>query len=133
MTNRRVKLYKECETQLRQMLNQYDQILHRPLEQAAQVSEMVDRAEVEIENVNEFFFRGRLRGLLPQIQLALKKISDGTYGVCEETGELISEKRLRALPWTTLSLNGATIRGNTQGAWGGPNVLRAYGQSARAS
>ena len=106
----RAKLYRDCELKLRRLLDQYDQILTRPGGQTQQVSELVDRAEVEIENINSFFFRGRIKDLVPLIQRALAKIADGTYGICEETGELISEDRLRAVPWTTLSLKGAIHR-----------------------
>ena len=35
---------------------------------------------------------------------ALKRIEEGTYGICEVTGEKIGEERLRALPFTTLSV-----------------------------
>jgi DnaK suppressor protein len=38
---------------------------------------------------------------LKKIQNALQRINDGTFGVCEECGEAISEKRLKALPQCT--------------------------------
>lgn len=40
--------------------------------------------------------------LLDSIPHALKRIEDGTYGVCEECGELIDEKRLKTKPTTHL-------------------------------
>lgn len=45
---------------------------------------------------------------LDQIEIALRRIKNGTYGICEVTGELISEARLRALPYTTMSVEAAT-------------------------
>ena len=36
---------------------------------------------------------------LQKIEVAIKKISDGTFGVCEECGEEIAEKRLMFNPW----------------------------------
>ena len=47
---------------------------------------------------------------LKEIDAALARIEDGTYGVCEETEEPIEEERLLALPWTRLSVEGAEIR-----------------------
>ncbi|NPA53365.1 MAG: TraR/DksA family transcriptional regulator [Aquificae bacterium] len=48
------------------------------------------------------------------IDIALKKIENGTYGVCEECGAQIGEKRLEAIPWVRLcidcSQNEETIR-----------------------
>jgi RNA polymerase-binding protein DksA len=37
---------------------------------------------------------------LAEIDAALKRIDDGTYGVCEVCGKPIGEERLRAIPWT---------------------------------
>lgn len=41
---------------------------------------------------------------LKQIDRALEKIEDGTYGICEGTGKPIPEARLRAVPWTPYSI-----------------------------
>jgi DnaK suppressor protein len=45
-----------------------------------------------------------------EIDAAMGRIEDGTYGICEETEEPIEEERLLALPWTRLSVEGAEIR-----------------------
>lgn len=45
-----------------------------------------------------------------EIDAALFRISDNSYGVCEETEEPIEEERLLALPYTRLSVEGAEIR-----------------------
>lgn len=42
---------------------------------------------------------------LAQIDRALAKIDDGTYGICERCGKPISEERLRARPWATLCID----------------------------
>jgi DnaK suppressor protein len=52
----------------------------------------------------------RLRSQLFEIEMALARIEDGTYGICEETEEHIESERLRAIPWTRLSIEGAEIR-----------------------
>lgn len=45
-----------------------------------------------------------------EIDEALGRIEEGTYGVCEETEEEIEARRLQAIPWTRLSLAGAEAR-----------------------
>jgi DnaK suppressor protein len=52
----------------------------------------------------------RMTELLFEIDSALARIDNGTYGLCEETEEVIEFERLRALPWTRLSIEGAEIR-----------------------
>jgi DnaK suppressor protein len=42
---------------------------------------------------------------LAQIDRALKKLDDGTYGTCERCGKPIGEDRLRARPWATLCID----------------------------
>jgi RNA polymerase-binding transcription factor DksA len=44
------------------------------------------------------------QGALYEIEEALKRIQDGTYGVCEVTGQPIEPERLAAIPWTRFSL-----------------------------
>lgn len=42
---------------------------------------------------------------LAQIDRALARIDDGTYGTCERCGKAIAEERLRARPWATLCID----------------------------
>ena len=62
-------------------------------------------AETEFLSMNE-----RMRKQLMEIEMALSRIDNGTYGVCEETEEPIEPDRLLAIPWTRLSIEGAEIR-----------------------
>jgi DnaK suppressor protein len=52
----------------------------------------------------------RLRTQLLEIEVALAKIQKGSYGICEETEEVIEPDRLLAIPWTRLSIEGAEMR-----------------------
>lgn len=52
----------------------------------------------------------RMRSQLVEIEGALARIENGSFGICEETEELIEPERLRAIPWTRLSIEGAEIR-----------------------
>lgn len=49
----------------------------------------------------------RQRALLLEIDDALERIENGTYGVCEALGVSISRQRLEATPWARNSLEGA--------------------------
>ena len=66
--------------------------------------DIADRASSETERSLELRTRDRQRKLISKIDAALRRIEDGTYGYCEETGEPISLKRLDARPIATLSI-----------------------------
>ena len=53
---------------------------------------------------------GRERDQLAEIDDAIRRIEDGTYGICEDTGEAIGLARLRAKPWARLSKEAAEKR-----------------------
>lgn len=55
-------------------------------------------------------FHDRMRSQLAEIDNALGRIENGSFGVCEETEEIIEPERLRAIPWTRLSIEGAEMR-----------------------
>lgn len=63
-----------------------------------------DRATIEEENSLELRIRDRERKMLPRVEAALKRIDDGRYGFCEETGEPIGLRRLLARPTTAYSI-----------------------------
>ncbi len=64
----------------------------------------VDQASSEYMQAFSFRLRGRERHLLSKIELALRKIDEGSYGVCEECEEPISTKRLEARPEAPLCI-----------------------------
>ena len=66
--------------------------------------DLTDRASEEIDRSFELRTRDRERKLINKIDAAIKRIEDGSYGYCEETGEPISIKRLEARPVATLSI-----------------------------
>lgn len=68
------------------------------------VGDFYDKASDDRERVLSLTFSERERGKLNQIEGALKRIKDGTYGICEMTGEKISEDRLRVMPFARFSL-----------------------------
>ena len=66
--------------------------------------DLADRASSETDRAIELRARDRQRKLISKIDEALRRIEDGTYGYCEETGEPIGVARLEARPIATLSL-----------------------------
>ena len=66
--------------------------------------DIADRASSETDRSIELRARDRQRKLISKIEAAIKRIEDGSYGYCEETGEPISLKRLDARPIATLSI-----------------------------
>ena len=67
-------------------------------------SDIADRASSEIDHTIELRTRDRQRKLISKIDAALRRLEQGTYGYCEETGEAISLDRLEARPIATLSI-----------------------------
>jgi RNA polymerase-binding protein DksA len=70
----------------------------------APVGASADRATTEAERQLELRTRDRQRKLISKIDAALRRLEDGSYGFCEETGEPISLRRLEARPIATLSV-----------------------------
>lgn len=66
--------------------------------------DLVDRASSEADRALELRTRDRQRKLICKIDEALRRIEDGSYGYCEETGEPIGLARLEARPTATLSV-----------------------------
>jgi len=73
-------------------------------DQSDKLPDMADRASSETDRSIELRARDRQRKLIAKIDSALRRIDDGSYGYCEETGEPISLKRLDARPIATLSI-----------------------------
>ena len=66
--------------------------------------DIADRASSETDRALELRTRDRQRKLISKIDEAIRRIDDGSYGYCEETGEPITLARLEARPIATLSL-----------------------------
>ena len=66
--------------------------------------DLAARASSETDRALELRTRDRQRKLISKIDEALRRIEEGVYGYCEETGEPIGLARLEARPIATLSL-----------------------------
>ena len=81
-----------------------ESVLLNNLDDNVASADIVDQASSQTEKSVELRASNRRRKLINKIDRALKKIKDGTYGYCEETGEAIGLKRLIARPIATLSI-----------------------------
>jgi DnaK suppressor protein len=79
-----------------------------PPEAASQASYDVEEPEEEAVDLQETDVDQAIldneKTLLAEVQQALARIDNGTYGICSNCGQPIPEKRLEALPWATLCL-----------------------------
>lgn len=88
------------------------------LRETTVVPDPADRATIEEEHALELRTRDRERKLLKKVQAAIKRIDDGDYGYCEETGDPIGVARLMARPTATLSLEAQQRRELKQKTYG---------------
>lgn len=88
------------------------------LRESTVVPDPADRATIEEEHALELRTRDRERKLLKKVQAAIKRIDEGEYGFCEETGEPIGVRRLLARPTATLSLEAQERREIKQKMYG---------------
>jgi DnaK suppressor protein len=104
--NKRQKEYfrRKLEKWKEDILIENRETLQHLQDDSVQHPDLADRASSETERSLELRTRDRQRKLVAKIDAALRRIEDGTYGYCEETGEPISLKRLDARPIATLSI-----------------------------
>ena len=87
-----------------EILKESRETLENLQEESQNHPDLADRASSESDRALELRTRDRQRKLIAKIDAALKRIEDGTYGFCEETGDPIGVARLDARPIATLSL-----------------------------
>lgn len=91
--------------EMKGLLSEADKTVHEMADDASHFPDPTDRATQESDRTFELRIRDRERKLVNKIREALERIDDGSFGICEECGEEISEGRLKARPVTTLCIN----------------------------
>lgn len=86
----------------RDLMEEVDRTLLHMRDESASAPDPSDRATRETDFELELKARDRERKLIHKIDAALERISRGTYGYCEMTGEEIGLSRLEARPIATL-------------------------------
>jgi RNA polymerase-binding protein DksA len=71
---------------------------------AGELSDVADMATDNYDRELNIGLASNEQQLLNDIDVALKRIEDGTYGICEIYGTAIPKKRLLAMPYTRLSM-----------------------------
>ncbi|HEY2592004.1 MAG TPA: RNA polymerase-binding protein DksA [Steroidobacteraceae bacterium] len=102
----------------RDLMVEVDRTVTHMKDEAANFPDPNDRATQEEEFSLELRTRDRERKLIRKIDEALKRIEDGTYGYCLETGEEIGVKRLEARPVATLSIEAQERRERRERQYG---------------
>ena len=74
------------------------------------VHDLADTATETYDRELDYTLEENSEQILGEIDAALKRIEDGTYGICTNRGEQISVERLEALPWATLCIDCARDR-----------------------
>lgn len=87
-----------------EILRESRETLENLQEESQNHPDVADRASSESDRSLELRTRDRQRKLIAKIDSAIKRIDEGTYGFCEETGDPIGVARLDARPIATLSL-----------------------------
>jgi DnaK suppressor protein len=87
-----------------QLLHESSETIHHLQEVPQAEPDLIDSAANETDRNIELRARDRERKLINKIEEALRRIDEGTYGYCDETGEPIGVRRLDARPIATLSI-----------------------------
>ena len=72
--------------------------------------ESADAGTATFEREKELSIEQNVRDLIQKIDRALKRIEDGTYGICEVCGKPIEKARIKALPYVDLCIKDAQAR-----------------------
>lgn len=80
-----------------------------------QTTEDGDQAQAYLDQNVSFGLKERELHRLREVEAALERIDQGVYGICEETDEPISKKRLEKMPWARLCIEAAEALERSQG------------------
>jgi RNA polymerase-binding transcription factor len=63
-----------------------------------------------VDRLNKVGAANSIAATLADVERAIAKLADGTYGLCDRCGEAISPERLEAIPWAPLCIRCARAR-----------------------
>jgi DnaK suppressor protein len=99
------------------LLEESQQTIEHLRESPDGVGDEADMANKESDRTLELRTRDRYRKLLRKIDAALKRIDDGDYGYCDDTGEEIGIRRLEVRPIATLTVEAQEQREKRKGQY----------------
>jgi DnaK suppressor protein len=119
LTKKKLKFFKKLlNERLDELFNEASKTVSGMTNQRANMPDPSDRATLESDRNFTLRIRDRERKLIGKIKEALERIENGTYGICEECGEDISEPRLKARPVTTFCIECKKKQENSEKARG---------------
>jgi DnaK suppressor protein len=74
-------------------------------EESAYDNHLADTATETYDRELDFTLEENSGHVLQEIEAALKRIDEGTYGICTNCGKQIPEERLESLPWATVGID----------------------------
>lgn len=108
LSQAQIKRFKEkleqMKSQLMQTLQGTTQEVKRPDEATGYSQHQADQGTDDFDRTISLEITGKEYGLLRQIERALEKIDENTYGLCDVSGEEIPLARLEAVPYATMTV-----------------------------
>ncbi len=101
LINNKLSIAKEEFDQLKQSLSKKND---SGTDNTASTSKLLEDGADTLERENLSQLAARQQKFIVNLENALRRIKNGTYGVCVDTGKLISKERLRAVPHTMHSI-----------------------------
>ena len=95
---------------MEELLDHADETVEGLLDSQENLADPLDRATAESDRIRTLRIRDRESMLIKKIRQSLADIESGDYGICEDCGEDISIKRLKARPVTSLCIGCKTRR-----------------------
>ena len=111
MEEKDLEFFRHLLTQwLEELLNRADDTVEGLLDTRENLADPLDRVSVESERIWTLRIRDRESFLIKKIRQSLEDIETGEYGICQDCGEDISIKRLKARPVTSFCIRCKTKR-----------------------
>ena len=105
------------QTRINELLNGAERTVQEMTDEQENFPDPNDRASLESDRNFELRIRDRERKLIAKMQEALKRIDDGTFGICEECGKKISPERLKIMPFALLCVPCKSLMEKQTGAF----------------
>lgn len=103
LESERARRVEELESPTYDMTNSADQL---DMMERGYSNHLGEDAQITYNKESDLTFRQMLESEIQQIERALQRIENGTYGICAATGNPIETERLEVLPWTEYSIEG---------------------------
>jgi DnaK suppressor protein len=101
----KTRMSEVLQTRRSEVREELGRLTERPAEPMPAVSfgkRVGDGTTEAVERINQTAAARSLEVSIHEVDRALEKLEEGTYGVCDACGEPIPEERLEAIPWTAL-------------------------------